>query len=72
LEPRRVSPLYWGWGCVAAPAYRSRVAEHDEMLDADAALANRRDSKRAAVIAVVGLATVMVASLLVVVSGISF
>ncbi|MCU1440873.1 MAG: hypothetical protein JWP85_1870 [Rhodoglobus sp.] len=40
-------------------------------MDADSAAANRRDIVRAAVITAVGLATVVVASLLVVVSGIS-
>jgi hypothetical protein len=47
------------------------VPEHDELLDADATAANRRDVVRAVVITVVGLATVVVASLLVAVTGIS-
>jgi hypothetical protein len=47
------------------------VHDPDELLDAAAAAANRRDVVRAAVITAVGLATVVFASLAVVVGGIS-
>jgi hypothetical protein len=47
------------------------VPEPDDFIDADAAAANRRDVVRATIITAVGLATVVIASLLVVVSGIS-
>ena len=48
------------------------MPEHDDTFDADAAAANRRDVVRAVIITVVGLAAVVIASLLVVATGISF
>ena len=45
------------------------MPQHDDLLDADAAAANRRDVRRAAVITIASLALVLVASLLVVVGG---
>ena len=42
------------------------MAEPDEFLDDDAATANRHDTRSAVIITVVGLATVLVASTLVV------
>lgn len=47
------------------------MAEPDEFLDDDAAIANRHDTRSAVVITVVALATVLVASTLVVFGGIT-
>ena len=47
------------------------MAEPDESLDDDAATANRHDARSAAAITVVALATVLVASTLVVFGGIT-
>jgi hypothetical protein len=45
------------------------MADGDEHLDALAIAENRRDTRRAAIISIVALATVLVASVLVVVAG---
>lgn len=47
------------------------MAEPDDFLDEDAATANRNDTRSAVIITVVGLATVLLASTLVVVGGVA-
>ena len=47
------------------------MPEPDDFLDEDAATANRHDTRSAVIITVVGLATVLVASTLVVFGGVS-
>lgn len=47
------------------------MAEPDELLDDDAVTANRHDTRSAAIITIVALATVLVASTLVVLGGIA-
>ena len=46
------------------------MAEREEHLDALASAENRRDTRRAVIITLVALATVIIASLLVVVAGV--
>jgi hypothetical protein len=46
------------------------VSESDELLDAEALAANRRDAKRAAVITVLALAAVVAGSVLAICAGV--
>jgi hypothetical protein len=60
-----VSPPFWAATTRHPRPYRARVSEPDELMDDDAA--NRSDMRRATIITIIALATVVIASLLVVV-----
>jgi len=64
----RASPLL-GRDSGASASYGSKVTNLDDLLDADAAAANRRDTRLAVIISAVAVVTILMSGLLVVAGG---